>query len=296
MKKKIIELSVLLSVIIALSAIIIFRNDGKINYELPKRPILMENLIDKILIESSNGRSEIRKVDNSWIIVESGKRVGEGLIDQMLNLTKNFTLVDMVSQSNQKGQYGLDDETRTKVTIYEDGSSSFIFYFGKVTPSGSYTYVQLEGDDNIYSSRGIYEEFFLTDIVELRDKVALKLDTDSILTVEIVDYENDNTYSFASKKDIDGNTTWINSIDNTNVNGLSSMLITMTLLTVEEWLDESFSTNDPIYSIVLSDSTRNYSIDIYTKVENGYIALSSEEDGFFVLSEFEVNHYLSLID
>jgi hypothetical protein len=110
-------------------------------------------------------------------------------VKNILGVMANLQAQRLASRKKEKWEDFKVGETSTHVTAYAQGKKLADFHVGKVgftqggggMYGGSYTYVRLSDENEVYTVDGFLEPVFNTSFNEWRDKTFLKLNKDDII-------------------------------------------------------------------------------------------------------------------
>jgi hypothetical protein len=128
-------------------------------------------------------------------------------VKNILGVMANLQAQRLASRKKEKWEDFKVGETSTHVTAYAQGKKVADFHVGKVgftqggggMYGGSYTYVRLSDENEVYTVDGFLEPTFNTSFNEWRDKTFLKLSKDDIIKLSFT-YSADSGF-VASKRD-----------------------------------------------------------------------------------------------
>ncbi|MDC7124526.1 MAG: DUF4340 domain-containing protein, partial [Spirochaetales bacterium] len=173
------EYIILIGISVILLLYIIFRTAGNMNYKLPETDVVDYKTINRITIEGSDVNLDFTKTDDSWFIQPENWQADSTNLIAIAKAMGDLNIADLISTSNNPEIYNLDESNRIKVSVYKDNDLLREIFVGKVSATGIYTYIQLPGDDNVYSVRGNLPSR-VKDKKSMRDKKFVSIPRDSI--------------------------------------------------------------------------------------------------------------------
>lgn len=175
------EYLILGALIVILSTYLIFRNQNRSFYDLPKIPSINKEDITKIEISEQGSSTSLTKKNNEWYILPDNYLADENKINNILNTIDNLSLTALVSESKNYTIYDLGDDKKITVKAWSsDGKLQREFDIGKTAKSYRHTHIKLPNDYRVYhASTNIRPKFDQT-MENLRDKIVLSFEKNEI--------------------------------------------------------------------------------------------------------------------
>lgn len=159
----------------------------------PVKILTLKNEIDEVLIERPEGDLHLIKQGEDWFV---GDKKYTGNFNACENLADKFAevkLLGKVTKSDNEAvlaKYDLNDEKVYKVSVYSEGKTLRTFRVGKTTSTNSQVYMMVDGSNDIYMAAGTLQNDCAKSINDLRSKVVIQIDKDSIQSVTVDKAEN----------------------------------------------------------------------------------------------------------
>ncbi len=274
------EYIILVLVAVVLSLYLVFHNAGKINYKLPEIKKNETGDYSQIIIKKGDSTITLTRDSDLWRIGESGFRADKETVDSILKELSELDITDLVAKSGGLKGYGLADQDAIHVTA-KDKNGAIIrdLYVGKLTTGGSFTYIKLGQDTNIYTARGRLTDSFDKTKDQCADKKVISFERSSILKINIKAEGSETTFT---KEEKDGKEIWKdksgNTIDTEMVNNNLNALNQIKFTTYAEKKPEAAAA-----TLVLSDKEGIHTLALSPKTEAGYIGTSSYAEKPFVI-------------
>lgn len=284
-KKEFIILGV---IIIVMIGYLLFKQTDKVHYTLPEPGKIEAEKLTKIEIAKPGETITLVRKDDKWLIDPSGYPTDEDRVTKITEIVGDFALSELTSRSKNYVIYGLEREKAINVKAYEADKVVREFAIGKIGPTNNHTFVRLKDDTNVYLAKQSFRHDFEKKIDDLRDKTAMKIDTNEIsgITVE----KEGKTYRFtkqappqeAAKADGKkeetgpvvppaprGEPVWLTTDGKEgNKTELESLLGQFTDLKVDTYIEGKAPADfkDPVYTVKLK-GPKDYELKIYAPVE-----------------------------
>lgn len=183
------EYLILVLLIFALSAYLVFKKDDQQNYTLPEPVKIERGEIDRLIITHKKTPIELTKEKDTWGVSDkkSDKKYAADMaaVNKLLDVTRNLKVSGLISESRDISRYELDDDHFIEVTAFKGEALLLSFKIGKTAPSGNHTFIMLAGDTRIYQADQNFNNDFNTSVETLRDKQVLTLKEDAIKQITI---------------------------------------------------------------------------------------------------------------
>ena len=308
MKKEVI---LLLAVIAALSAYLVFQKTDKVAYELPQLAEIAEKEITKIEIKTPENTVSLQRSASGWKIAGKSYLPDKSRIKKILKDITGLTLTAMVSESGAYERYDLGNDRKVSVTVWQGSDKVLSLDIGKDAGTRRHTFIKLADDGNIYHAQGSFRKDFDTSAEMLRDKTVLAVNKDEIQTIRLARKDKTLTLvrqgpevavdavSEADAMDADRNSPaspqlpqWRTDDGKTaSAKEVEDLLGQLSHLTCQRFVYEKteYDTTTPIYTITLSGAAE-YAISIFDKgaeEANEYPAKASGSDDLFILPKWQ---------
>lgn len=179
------EYLILVLLIFALSAYLVFKKDNQQNYTLPKIVKIEKGEIDRLIITRKNIPIELTKKKDTWGITDKNYAADMAAVNKLLDVTRNLKASGLISEKLDISRYELDDDHSVEVKAFKGKNLLLLFKIGKTAPSGNHTFIMLEGDTRIYQADQNFKNDFNTSVETLRDKQVLTFKNDAIKQITI---------------------------------------------------------------------------------------------------------------
>lgn len=294
------EFIILIIIIIALSGYLYFKRTDRIHYELPDVSAIDAEEITRIEIVSGQQSIMLNKKDETWHVSEQEYPAEAKKAENMLNVFKDLTITDLVSQSGNYILYDLGDDKKISVKAYAGSNLIRGFDIGKKAPTYKHTFIKLTGDDKVYQAGGDFRKKFETTIADLRDKRVLTFGTGEITSLTIAAAQKEITLT---KEEIPvekageqpgkeaKKTRWKDGSNNTiEDTAIDKLLGTLSALDCQGYLEDKAKADlgSPETTITLS-GTEEYSLSLFAGDGEQKPASSSENEYVFVLPDNRID-------
>ena len=170
--------------------------------EIGQKLSVNENAVD-ILVENNNGKYEFEKTKDSWKIKDyKDVTLSDDAINAVVNGVENLYAVETIEKNSQNVEkYGLNNPLATVSTKYKNKNQS-VLKVGNLSADEKYYYVQIDDDASVYMVNANACGLFTGTMDDFVDKNVPKVDTNSIVYMEIdykdkddilVEYDKDNS-------------------------------------------------------------------------------------------------------
>jgi len=287
MKKEYIILGLIIA---ALSAYLIMYEKDQNNYILPSIPQINVAEVTEIVISRGGKDTLLSKKDDTWVVTDKRYPASQESVTQMLDIVKDLKLSALVSESGNLTPYELDSKNRISVTVKSKTGILRKFEIGKTAQSFRHTFVQLDGNSNVYHAEKSFRREFDKTVDDLRDKKVLSFDKNkiSLLTVK----KGDKVKDVAIK---DGKP-----VENKNQKAVEALLTMLSDFQCHSFTDtdikDEFKGLKEAVTIVLKGD-KEHSIVLYSKDAKGnYPALSSGTIYPFMVQTYQGDDLISKSD
>ena len=180
------EYIILPIIIIALSIYLYVHKKDSTYYSLPEIKKTDIKNISKITIMRSGKNFEIVKDRDFWQVGEKKYKADNEKIAGMLDIIKDLTLTNLISESKTYTRFDLDKNNKIAVKAWNREKKAREFSIGKSAPTYKHTYITLKSNGNIYMAKGDLKRYFDYSVNQLRDKKVLTLTPDTIDKLSIL--------------------------------------------------------------------------------------------------------------
>ena len=300
------EYPILIIIIISLTIYLILHNRDRTHYDLPDIPEVSETEITKLKIGKSGNNVILNKKYSSWYIKPGEYLADKAKVKKMLDVIKELTLTDLVSESKNYIRYGLNDNKKITITAWSGNSLSIEFEIGKPATTSKHTYIMLADNPNVYHASGNFRAKFDQTSENLRDMIVLSLEQNDIREILI---KKQNKQISISQKEVlstdntekDINMIWYTKEkEKVDKNKLDRLFASLSLLRCEKYINDTKKEdfNAPVINLMLKGK-KEYSISVFAKKDKdakNYPAISSENNYPFLLSDYTVNNMETIIE
>ncbi len=319
------EYLVLALVIAGLSLYLFLRNTDKMNYLVPDLADIPKQDITRIEIAGPGDTHLLTKNGGGWTIGPREYPADADKVEKMLESIAGLTLTALVSETKNYDRYDLHANRKITVKAWAGDVLKRVFDLGKATSTFRHTFVKISEDERVFHAQDNIRNRFEQTLDDLRDKIVLSLNRDTIGEIQFDDHQaasrksirltrKQTAASSAEKKPETGDTTaatppsshWEKSdgdgsggvrVDDTKMSGL---LDSLSNLRCEKYIQDGDKSayTDPIYTLSLKGA-ETYTLSIFKKRAEdaeSYPALSSQNDYVFILGGWEVGGLLDKLD
>ncbi len=260
--------------IVVLSLYLLLRQRDRIQYTVPKLIPLNTGEIEALEIEQPGGVVKMDRSGETWVIQPEGYRADPATIGEMLTTVADLQLTELVSVTGNYGRYGLDDQSRIRVTVIKNDRALRGFDVGKRSPTYNHTFVRIDGDDRVFQTPGNLGAVFGLSKEDLRDRLVLSFDPDTITKIKA---EGAGWTVNLEKKGVVWKTETGEEWETQTIDELLNTLSAFKAFQYREQGD-----GGPVFSLTLTGS-KLYTLEVFAREDNTYPARSSENAYPFTL-------------
>lgn len=293
------QLIIPVAVIFILGLYLVIQSTGKINYHIP----VFENLeeeINQIEIVKLSETYKLFSNNGKWKFSSDNLRVEPTKIAEMISFIVNPEIIDMVSDTGNFLNYGLEDGRSITVSAWTDTENINTpvrkLILGSINSTGNFTYIRIPENNNVYTVSGDLNSLFGLTKNELLDKRVTNFDISDIERI---------TFSFIDAKYIliksvgeDNKDIW------TTTNGtpvqieiLEQNLRYLSNSRFNSYIkSNNFNNTNVLFNIELSGDNLKESFSILEKYETEFISNSSFTNKYFFLSENTGTQIMSMFN
>jgi len=294
------EYIILIVIIAALCGYLYFKRTDRVHYELPDVSAIQAQELTKIEIDSGSESIILNKKDETWLISQQEYPADAKKAENILNVFKDLTITDLVSESGNYVLYDLGDDRKISVKAYAGSELIREFDIGKKAPTNRHTFIRLEGNDRVYQAKGDFRKQFETTVADLRDKRVLTFVPGEITSLTISAAQKDITLT---KEQIPAEETETQAGNEAKTSqwkdqsgtiiedaAIDKLLGTLSALDCEEYLEDKTKADlaSPETTITLS-GTGQYSLSLFAAEAEKKPASSSENEYVFVLPDYRID-------
>lgn len=295
------ETILLVLMIVALSAYLIFQKTERTHYRLPALPEVDKEAVTRIEVNRGDSQITLQREEDRWVILPQGYPADPSAVDGMLEVIGGLRLTALASAAGNESVYDLDESGRIEVTALKGEGPVMRFRVGKPAPSHRHTFVQVEDDSRIYHAEKNFRSRFEKDLSVLRDKQVLKIEEEIseiilttgkesmhiLRTTAPVGRAQDQAEGEAPIPE-QGAYRW-ETLDGKPVkeNEMDTLVRTLSNLKCDDYLEGAKGDwKEPSCRVSLKGD-RNYEISLYEDRENKVVATSSESEYPFLITEWK---------
>jgi hypothetical protein len=262
--------------IVALSLYLVLRQRDRMQYAVPELSSLNAREIEALEIEKTGGVVKMIRSGETWQIQPEGYRVDPAAIGEMLKTAADLQLSELVSVTGNYGRYGLDQESRIRVTVFKNDKALRSFDLGKRSPTYSHTFIRINEDDRVFQIPKNPGAVFGLSKEDLRDRVVLSFDPDMITDIRAQGAGWTVTL-------IKMGVAWSTKTGEPwETEKIDELLNTLSDLKAFRYREQEESDGNPVFSITLTGK-KPYTIKVFARQDNAYPARSSENAYPFAL-------------
>lgn len=179
------EYIILILVIAALSAYLVFKKDDRSHYTLPEPPKVAADDVDRLLVEKKDGPVEFTKKDGKWVVTDKNYPADESAVNQMLEVVANLKISALVSEKGDLVRYELDPDHALSISAFQGDKQLIAFKAGKAAPSYNHTFVQLGDDARVFHGQKSFRFHFDKVVDDYRDKNVMDFPEESITSITL---------------------------------------------------------------------------------------------------------------
>ncbi len=308
MKKKQLQIIILISIILLGSVYLILSNSNKM-YTLPEFENINPEELTKITIDKQETNITLQMLSDDWVIMPDEYKVDPAIMESIFTAISEITLTELISTSEQYSKYSLDDASKTRITVYNGDYIVRQFDIGRESSSYQHTFLRRIDDPDIYQARGNLVATFNKETEAIRDKLVLSLNTEDILII---------TAKTADGMDIIINKTYVPAVQTEetasdsplpepeeiaiwqttegvvyDTGEIDNLLAPLSNLKCTGYAEEGIELPEVIFEITLKGSSE-YNLKVYGKIDDNYIATSSMNDYVFYLPSWQVENAIGV--
>ncbi len=296
MKRKT-ETIVLVLIIAALTAYLLWKRTEDTRYRLPRFSEVAKEEITHLTIRKSDAEMTLRRDGERWRILPEEYPADGAAVDRMLEAIGGVRLTALASASENYAVYDLDEEDRVQVSAFNGEDLLLSLGVGKTAPSHRHTFVKLADDPRVYHAESNLRSAFDKGVSALRDKQVLKIDeevSEIVLasggkSLHILRAPAQAGEDAAGEQGAEtGARSWETlegkPVQEKEIDGLVK---TLSDLKCDGYLEEGKDAlGDPAFTVSLK-GVKNYELSLFDEREGKTAATSSENEHVFLISEWK---------
>ncbi len=306
------EIIILVLLIALLSGYLLVQKRGQTHYTLPELETIDETAVSKLVVKQATTETTLVREEDQWFILPERFPADPALVKEMVDGVGALSLTALASESRNYALYELDAERATEVSLYHGEDVVRRVFIGKGASSGRHSFVRLDADHRVFHAGAVLGNRYGKTVADLRDKAVLTID-EEITEVTLQDGaaqlvlvrhgppvevqlsgETENAGEASEKTEGPPPPKWqtadgvparehdideiINTVSHLRCDGF-----------VEGMAKEALST--PRYTLTLKGG-RSYSLAIFEKDENRFVATSSESQYPFFISDWKAERIM----
>jgi len=278
-----------IAAIIILGLYLVFNTTGKMNYKIPEFKSIQSGTIYSMEIKSEKGTINLYSDNGVWKLNPENLRAEPSKINEMLAFLENPQFIDMVSDTKNYQNYGLEKgkfvDIKAMVKGNADNKPVRELYLGDLNQSRRFAFIRIPDNKAVFTVKENIKKLFDVSENDLFDKKILNFDSTKIDKIEVIS----NNLKTTIDKSVDSDNKDIWKTDNGAE--LDSNAVGQSLRYLANSRFESYSPagenrgEGNIFTINLyNDKTLN-SFTITKKNDSNYSAFSSYAGKDFILAE-----------
>ena len=297
------EYIILVILIAALSAYLVFHKESRLHYRMPVLGKISKKEITKLTLKDASSDIILQKKDGKWLILPEKFPADPALADRMEEKITSLTLTALASKAGYDSVYGLDNAGAIRVSAYDGNRLLRSFAVGKAASEGRQTFIKIGGDDRVFYADGDLRESFAGKVEDLRDKTVLSFE-DGITGVTIEKGRRKSVFvkGNSSAKGEPGKksnaTTWLTAEGSkADAGKIGDIISTLSNLTCDGFVlsETKKDFTDPSYVVTLNGG-KTYSLSLFRKEGDRYPAVSSQSDYPFYLEGWKAEALIKTLD
>jgi hypothetical protein len=173
LKKEVIILVLLIGV---LSGYLVVQKRGQTHYTLPELGKIDATAVSKLVIKQGETKTTLVREEGRWLILPERYPADPALVTEMVDGVGALSLTALASESRKYALYELEDAEATEVTLYNGDAPVRRILIGKGASSGRHSFVRLDTDHRVFHASGVLGNRYRKTVADLRDKSVLAID------------------------------------------------------------------------------------------------------------------------
>ena len=180
------------------------------NYTIPEFDTIDTLKINSIEIKGLTDTVKLYSDNGVWKFKPDNLRAEPSRIKRMLFFLEKPEFIDMVSDTGNYQNYGLEEDKYITVTVFTKGNTANIpdreFFIGDMNTNGKFVFIRIPDNNSVFTARGNTKELFDQSENDLLDKRILDIDTSKIEKIEL--FIGDNKSVLNKTVDSDSKDIW----------------------------------------------------------------------------------------
>jgi len=278
-----------IAAIVILGLYLIFNTTGKMNYRIPEFNSIESGRIDSIQIKSENETVNLYSDNGIWKLNPDNLRAESSKINEMLIFLENPQFIDMVSDTKNYQNYGLEDKQYIdiKALVKENKNNNTVreLYLGDLNENKRFAFIRRPDNRSVFTVKENIKKLFDVTRNDLLDKKILDFDSTQINKIEVI---SNNTKTTIDKSvDSDNKDIWKTdkgAEPDSNAVGQSLRYLANSRFESYSPVEEERGESNIFTINLYTDKTLN-SFTITKKNDSNYSAYSSYAGKDFILAE-----------
>jgi Domain of unknown function (DUF4340) len=275
--------------ILILGLYLLFNNTGQINYTVPEFTIIDTLEMETININGPNGTIDLYSDNGVWKLNPDNLRAEPSRIKDMLSFLENPIFIDMVSNTKNYQNYGLNNNeyitVKVKIKSNKSKNPDRELYIGDLNETDQFVFVRIPDNKAVFTLKANIKNMFDVNEKDLIDKKILNYDTSKIIKINII--SDDKIIMLNKSVDSENKDIW----KSESGLDLNSETVDQGLRYLVNSRFDSYSPGEEIndgknlLKLNLYEAEIIHSFTIIKKKDEGYSANSAFTDREFLLSE-----------
>ncbi len=275
--------------IIVFSVYLGVKNTGKINYELPAFETVEKNSFRSVEIINGDSTIKLYSDDGVWRFDSDNKKVSTGKIEKITEFLGTPKFLDMVSESTNYQNFGLEKgeyiTVRAYISTNKGDKPDREFFIGDLSSNRNFTYIRSSDNSGVFTADSSIRLLFDTTKDDLLDKHIT--DIDSALVDKIIYTSRGITKTLTKTVGENSKDIWTEKegteVDSTK---LAQSLRYLSNSGFESYTDIDTPENETdLISLTLTGEGFEETFSIIKKLETGYLGQSTFTGSNFILSD-----------
>lgn len=276
-------------IIVILGLYLGINSTGKMNYKIPSFGPIEDKNISIIKIEGLQGSIKLYSDDGVWRFSPDDLRAEQSKVSEMISFLVNPEFIDMVSDSGNYQNYGLEDREFIIVKAWAGENTEKPpvreLFIGNINTTGSFTFIRRPDIESVFTVRGNTNRLFDVTENDLFDKRVLNINIPDIDKM-VLSFSNS---SYVLEKTVGNNNEdiWSGSEGlSIEIKKLEQNLRYLSNSRFNAYIDNTDGVSpNSLFQIDLSGESLDESFIIFEKMDTGYYCESSYAGKSFILSE-----------
>lgn len=234
------------------------------------KQVTLDGEPDRIVIESAiNGKIILTKKDDVWYLGE--KQQYDTLSSEVNTLidSLSYSILQTVSKGGDEILYGLDDDEKISVAVYQGDAILTQFDVGKDASTSLQSYIRMAGSSDILLISDSFHRVWNVSADDVRVRTVYSYSDDAIVRADLI--SNDAGVIDCVRTD-DG--VWISNFEEMDPDKIESWISTISTLNAAGWLPDDWTPEEEPFGAIM------FKLDDGTIVQNTIYAIEGEEDRY----------------